>query len=254
VSDGALSCYLLTQSFGTFSNIPLDPATPDHQQRPVQPLDREKEELQRTKARLQQLELEFRRVKRENATLHRNCFELDSENRRSKDTIRSLQCEITLTGREIQLYKELSEIRRRELVGAQVFSSKADLLAISDVKDQVNALNGESFQASASLGESLVHFKYELAKAEWEAAFAQVCRTVSEPLARALVEETQKPEPEVNPLMVQVVLEMYLVSFCSSKIDSWSPGIGDTSDFLASIYTEIRQSASQFLSFVIDSP
>ena len=205
------------------------------------PRDRTKEELQRIKAKYQQLEYEFRRVKGENGTLHRNCFELDSENRRSKDTIRSLQHEITNMGRELQEYKNLSEIRGRELVGAQVFLTKADLLSISDVKDKVNALNGENFQASASLGESLVHFKYEVAEEEREAAYAQVCRTVSEPLARTLIKETQKPEPEVNPLLVQVVLEMYLVHFCSSMIESWFPGNRETSDFLTTIYTEIRR-------------
>ena len=146
-------------------------------------------------------------------------------------------------GRELQDHKNLSEIRGRELVGAQVFFlTRADLLSISDVKDKVNALNEENFQASASLVDSLVHTKYELAKEDWDAAFSEACRAVSEPLARGLVKETQKPEPEVNPLLVQVVLEMYLVSFCSSKIESWFPGTRDTSDFLASIYTEIRQS------------
>ena len=149
--------------------------------------------------------------------------------------------------RELQDHKNLSEIRGRELIGTRFFLTKVDLLSISDVKDKVNALNDENFQASASLGRSLVHFKYELAKEEWEATFAQVCRNVSEPLARALVEETQKPDPDVNPHLVQVVLEMYLVYFCSSKIDSWFPGIEDMSDFLASIYTEIRQSGQFFI-------
>jgi hypothetical protein len=91
-------------------------------------------------------------------------------------------------GRELQEYKNISEIRGKELISAQVFLRKADLLSISDVKDKVNALNDENFQASASLGDALVHFKYELAKEEWEAAYAEACRTVSEPLTRALVE------------------------------------------------------------------
>jgi hypothetical protein len=105
----------------------------------------------------------------------------------------------------------------------------------------VNALNDGNFQASTSLGDSLVHLKYELAKEDWEAAFAEVCRTVSAPLARALVKETQKPEPEINQLLAKVVLEMYLVHFCSYMIESWSPGIQETSDFLTTIYSEIRR-------------
>jgi hypothetical protein len=202
---------------------------------------------------LQQLEHEFRRARSDNANLHRTCFELDSENRRNKDTIRSLQHELTNTVRELQEYKNLSDIRGKELIGAQVFLTKADLLSISDVKDKVNALNDENFQASASLGDSLVHLKYEVAKEEQEAAFAEVCRTVSEPLARALVKETQKPEPEVNPLLVQVVLEMYLVHFCSSKIESWFPGTRETSDFLTTVYSEIRRTG-EFIICSLSTP
>ena len=167
--------------------------------------------------------------------------ELESDNRRIKDTIQSLQHKNTLIGRELQEYKNLSEIRGKELLASQVFLRKADLLSISTVKDKMNALNDENFQASASLGDALVYSKYELTKEEWEAAFAQVCRTVSEPLAHALRKETQKPEPEVNPLLVQVVLEMYLVHFCSSLIESWFPGNRETSDFLDTIYSEIRR-------------
>ena len=187
---------------------------------------------------MQQLEYELRRVK---GDLHRTCFELENEIRSKKDTIRSLQHENANIVRELQEYKNLSEIRGRKLIGAQVFLTKPDLLSISDVKDMVNTLNDENFQASASLGDALVHSKYELDKEEWAAAYAQVCRTVSEPLANALRKETQKPEPEVNLLLVQVVLEMYLVHFCSSLIESWFPNTRETSDFLSTIYSEIRR-------------
>ncbi|KIM36846.1 hypothetical protein M413DRAFT_448958 [Hebeloma cylindrosporum] len=240
----------IAQSSGYFGGIgrsiagvilgPGGPAQP--------PRDRTKEELHRTRARLQQLEHEFRRARGDNANLHRACFELDSENKRQKDTIRSLQHELTNMGRELQEYKNLSDIRGKELIGAQVFLTKADLLSISDVKDKVNALNDECFQASASLGDSLIHLQYEVAKEELDAAFVDVRRTVSEPLAKALVTEARKPEPEVNPLLVQVVLEMYLVHFCSSKIDSWFPGTRETSDFLTTIYSEIRRTEEQAVS------
>ena len=243
----------------TFTGDSTGPASP--------PRGRTKEELS-----LQQLEYKFRRARIDNANLHRNCFELDRENRRNKDTIRSLQNELTHIARrelqenkdmsdrnrrqkdtirnlqcELQEYKNVSDSWHRELIGTQVFLTKADLLSISDVKDKVNALNDEKFQASASLGDSLVHFKYELAKEEKEAAYAEVCRTMSEPLARALTKETQKPEPEVNPLLVQVVLEIYLVHFCSSMIASWFPGNLETSDFLTTMYSEIRRTGESII-------
>ena len=117
--------------------------------------------------------------------------------------------------------------------------TKADLLSILDVKDKVNALNDENFQVSASLGDSLVHFKYELGKKDEEAAFAEASRIISEPLAWALIKERQNPEPKVNPLLAQVILEIYLVHFCSSMIKSWVPGTWETSNFLTMIYSEI---------------
>ena len=52
--------------------------------------------------------------------------ELESDNRRIKDTIQSLQHKNTLIGRELQEYKNLSEIRGKELLASQVFLRKAD--------------------------------------------------------------------------------------------------------------------------------
>jgi hypothetical protein len=158
---------------------------------------------------------------------------LESDNLTHKDTIRNLQ-------HELQKYKDICE----ELIANQAFLSKTDVLFISDIKDKVNALNQEIFQASAAPRYSLMHRKYELAKEEMEAAFADVCKTVSEPLARVFVRKGQKPGLSVvdpRPMLVQVVLGMYLVHFCSSKLDSWLPGTQGTSDFISARYSDIRR-------------
>jgi len=112
----------------------------------------------------------------------------------------------------------------------------------------VNTLNDEIFQASASLGDALIHHKHGLTLEEMEAAFAGVCRTVGDSLANALLNEAKKREPEVNSLLVQVILEMILVHFCSSKIESWFPDTVETSDFLTSMYSEIRRTEEQAVS------
>jgi len=128
-------------------------------------------------------------------------------------------------------------------------------ITILDIKDRINALNQQIFQTSASLQDSVVHGEYEFAEEEMEAAFADVCRTVSEPLAQLLVRKGQKPVSVVSPLLVQVALEMYLVHFCSSKIDSWSLGTKETSGFFFSILSsdvDIRRSG-QFVIFIVDS-
>ena len=148
---------------------------------------------------------------------------------------------------ELQESKNLSDIRGKELIGAQVFLTKADLLSISDVKDKVNALNDEIFQASASLGDALVNSPYNTPEEEMHLAYHDACRYLGEPLVEALVQESKKPEPEVAPLLVQVVLEMLLVQFCATKIHSWFPEEQATADFLSAIYGEIRRRGESFV-------
>ena len=82
--------------------------------------------------------------------------ELERKYRRQRDTIRSLQHELTNMGRELQEYKYLSNIRGGELNGARFYLTQVDRLSISDVKDKVNALDGEIPQASVSLGGALI--------------------------------------------------------------------------------------------------
>jgi len=206
------------------------------------PHDGMKEELSRTRANVKHLEDECERAKAEAHYWIRTCVELDHENKRQKDTIQNFQQELSNMGLELQEYKTLSDNRGKELISHRVFMTKADFLSVLDLKDMANTLNDEIFQASASLGHSLIHHKHGLTPEEMEAAYAGVCRTASEPLARILVRETKKPEPEfINPLLVEVVLEMILVHFCSAKIESWFPGAKETSDFLTAIYSEIRR-------------
>ena len=111
-------------------------------------------------------------------------------------------------------------------------------MSIPDIKDKVNALNQEIFQASAALRYLLMHHKCELAKEEMETAFADVCRTVSKPLAWVLIRKRQKPGFVIDPrpMLVQAVLGMH---FCSSKIDTRLPGTHETSDFLSMLYSKI---------------
>ena len=49
-----------------------------------------------------------------------------------------------------------------------------------------------------------------------------------------------KRAPEVNPLLVQVVLQIFMVKFCLSKIRSWYPSDSTIEEFLDVIYSEIR--------------
>jgi hypothetical protein len=102
------------------------------------------------------------------------------------------------------------------------------------------ALNEEIFQAAATLGEALIHKRHELFQTDLKAAVAVSKEIVGEKMTNILITQAQKPEPEVNPLLVQVVLQIFMVEFCVSKLRSWYPGNSEIEEFLSVLYSEIR--------------
>ena len=168
---------------------------------------------------------------------------LQHENQRFKDSVSGLQNELNNVHQQLDDAINLSEVRGKELFGAQVFLTKADTLSISEVGEKVTALNEEIFQAAATLGDAPIHHKrYELSQTEFDAAVAESQGMVGEKLTNTLImiAQSRKREREVNPLLVQVVLQIFMVKFCVSKIQSWYPSNSDIEGFLAAIYSEIR--------------
>ena len=104
---------------------------------------------------------------------------------------------------------------------------------------KVTALNGKIFQVAATLGETLIHKRHEVSQTEWKAAAAVSKEMVGKKMTKTLIAQSQKPEPEVNPLLVQVVLQIFMVNFCVSKIQSWYPD-PTIEGFLSAIYSDIR--------------
>ena len=165
---------------------------------------------------------------------------LQHEIQRARDTIGGFQNELNNVHQQLEDAKALSEVRGKELVGAQVFLTKADTLSISEVGEKVTALNEELFQAAATLGEALIHKRYEVSQKEFEAAAALAQEMVGEKMTNILIAQAQKRESEVIPLLVEVVLQIFLVKFCVSKIQTWYPGDAAIGEFLSTIYYEIR--------------
>ena len=123
-------------------------------------------------------------------------------------------------------------------------TTKADTLSISEVGKKVTALNEELFQAAATLGEALIHKRHEVPQKELEVAAAMAQEMVGEKMTKILIAQAQKQELEVNPLLVQVVLQIFIVKFCVSKIQSWYPNDSLLSQFLFTIYSEIRSNGN----------
>ena len=135
------------------------------------------------------------------------------------------------------------ELDAKTLSGGPEVSStrtKADALSISEVGEKVTALNEEIFQAAATLGQTLIHKRHEVTQTELEAATAVSYEMIGEKMSKLLIAQSQKPESEVNPLLVQVVLQIFMVKFCVSKIQSWYPGDSAIGEFLSAIYSDIR--------------
>jgi hypothetical protein len=109
------------------------------------------------------------------------------------------------------------------------------------VGEKVTPLNEEIFQAAATLGEALtIHKRHGLSQKELDAAAVVSKEMVGEKVTNILIAQAQKPETEVNPLLVQVVLQIFMVKFCVSKIQSWYPGDSYIGEFLSAIYSEIH--------------
>jgi len=165
------------------------------------------------------------------------------ENQRSKDSINSFQNELKNVYQQLEDAKALSEVRGKKLFGAEV-----DILSISEVGEKITALNEENFQAAATLGEALIHKRREPFQTDLESAVAVSKEMIGEKMTDILVTQAQKPEAEVNPLLVQVVLQVFMTKFCISKIRSWYPGDPAVGDSLSAIYSAIRSSEEQEVS------
>ncbi|KAF8805145.1 hypothetical protein BYT27DRAFT_7213118 [Phlegmacium glaucopus] len=182
------------------------------------------------------------------AQRHSYANELHQEKQRLRDDVNRLQNELNNVHQQLDDAKHLSEVCRRELFCAEASLPKADTLSISEVAEKVAALNEEIFQAAATLGEALIHQRHELPLEDLNAAAAESQQMVGNTITSILVTQVQKPEPELNPLLVQVVLQVFMVKFCVSKIQSWYPSDVNIEEFLDAIYSDIRSSEEQAVS------
>ena len=146
-----------------------------------------------------------------------------------------------LTNRVDQHHQQLKDPKNihdeEKVIGAQV-----DTISISEVCEKVTALNDEIFQAVDTLGGALIHERRALSLADLDAAAAESQEMVGEKITNILITQSQNPESEINPVLLQVVLRIFMAKFCVSKIQSWYPDSDNSAagDILSGIYSEIR--------------
>ena len=186
---------------------------------------RVRDELTQARATIENYDRELKRRNEKLREASQHIDRLQHENQRLKDSMNGLQRK-----------SESNEVQGKELLGSQVFLTKVNTLSISEVGEKVTALNEENFQAAATLGEALKHKCYKVSQIDLDVSR----KIVGEKMMNILITQSQKPKPEVNPLLVQVVLQILMVDFCVSKIRSWYPTDSNIEAFLSAIYSQIR--------------
>jgi len=208
-------------------------------------------ENQRFKERVGSLEHEsksvtkrYEEMKSLSDTRGKELVGIQYENQRLKERVGSIEQELKSVTKRYEDVKSLSDTRGKELVGAQVFLSKADSLSISDVTQKIHTLNQEIYQAAASLADSIVRSKETLSE-EDSKQYVDHSKTLLGPsLAQILHTAAGKSDEPLNPFLVQVTLQAFLINFCKKKIDQWTEVESSTDQFLHTLYHEIRSSST----------
>ena len=66
---------------------------------------------------------------------------------------------------------------------------------------------------------------------------------------KGLLEKTR-----LDPLLVQVALQVAITNWCKTTISSWKPGNSDASDLLSDLYSKIREVGKSASTFKPDPP
>ena len=153
---------------------------------------------------------------------------------------RSLKDELEDVKPQLADAKSLLEAKRKESKGAQVFFNPADALSTTDALQKVITLNEEIFQAAALLGEMLLSPKRRGGTQEQiTQAFERARWMLGEQMARILVAQSLNLCTDLNPLLVQVVLQIAITTWCRFVVSLWKPSDSTVADVLAALYSEI---------------
>ncbi|KAF9047635.1 hypothetical protein BJ165DRAFT_1467385 [Panaeolus papilionaceus] len=149
----------------------------------------------------------------------------ESEVRKETRDAESYELEIKRNMDLVQMQKrlEVAEANEKRACDALKFVAKADLMSITELKKKVIALNDEIFRAAASFRETITHQAHNLTEEDNVRWYGEVVELIGEPIALMVSEEGKKLDAKVDPLLAQVVLQIFLTKVCASKIDHWIP-------------------------------
>lgn len=166
----------------------------------------------------------------------RNYTSTLSANKELREACDHLQHERDELNRKLVEVTDLSNLRGNELAGAQAFLTKTDNISGQELQDLVHTLNEEIFQAAASLGDCVVRRAYDLSSEDREYYYDRVGEAVGQKTLSILSQQSRSDDHEINPLLVQIVVQVFLVSLCAQEINSWDPNNVEFSDGLQKLY------------------
>ena len=176
------------------------------------------------------------------------------------DDNRSLTQELEAVKAQLADAKTLLEVRGVELkvdttdVDQKANEEPRDMLGGSDILltaaaiQMVDVLNLEVRRVAAVLGKILQKTKFE----EGHRQIMQITEKARLMLGEKMVALLSAELPEkarVNPLFVQVVLQVAIINWCKTTISSWKPGNSDVYNLLVELSSKIQEvgkSASTF--------
>ncbi|KAF8638108.1 hypothetical protein AX17_002448 [Amanita inopinata Kibby_2008] len=162
---------------------------------------------------------------------------LESQNRLLKDQLQRQSDELRALGN--QIYDPSSKVTRFLSKGVARSGKPTE----QEVVALVELLNSEIYQAAACIVDQMESHSQIPTKVSQRTAAEEI--RVTKMLGRRTIEVlTTKSSKgaELDPLMVQVALQMSM-NYCCSKITSaWCPGMWSYSDFVSTLFTRIRGS------------
>ncbi|KAF8058646.1 hypothetical protein FPV67DRAFT_1455180 [Lyophyllum atratum] len=186
--------------------------------------------------------------------LQRMIERLEASERRNQD----LEAQLARVAEELKVTKsqlDHSEVRQlqtarlldekaAELKGANIFLTKADAMSSADVIAMVDGLNAEIMQLAAVMADALHDMgrsKESEVQAETKERRSNL-RVVGKPLVQFLLDSRT---PHLDPVAVQISLQLCLADTCVVILDSWRPGDWRGEDILWELYSSIKTSVVQ---------
>ncbi len=177
--------------------------------------------------------------------LEDRCHALETQVRRDQQDLRSVHLQLAETTRVLKSSRlaqreleQLLEVRTTELRDAQFSLGNPDTTSHSEVKRMVDHLNAEVFQLAALVTDQL---SFEQQRSSLHLECRQLAHErVSRVVGSALADPVRSYAHGDEPILVQIIVQAYLVQRIGCAVGAWSLFMTPTqSAILESLYQKI---------------